>query len=101
MTQSYNQLKKKRAIEFDTLIQKHKNKLKDVELNYKNEISDFKKTSTKGFKFNSGSATIVNRGIMSRNDSKLFTGSISPYDGRNIRSPFKMSLTNFSKTTKK
>lgn len=46
ISQAFNEFKKKRAIELDTLIQKHKNKLKDLEINYKYDICDNNKLTT-------------------------------------------------------
>jgi hypothetical protein len=40
---AYNEFKKNRAIEFDKLILKYKNKLKELENNQKLEISNFSK----------------------------------------------------------
>lgn len=43
ITSAYNEFKKNRAIEFDKLILRYKNKLKELESNQKLEIKNFSK----------------------------------------------------------
>lgn len=41
MAQTYNELKKKRAIDLDILIQRYKNKIREMEIKYKNDLVDY------------------------------------------------------------
>jgi GH25 family lysozyme M1 (1,4-beta-N-acetylmuramidase) len=50
MQTAFNQFKKKRAQELDTLIQKHKNKMKDIDLSHKNGLIDMNRLKTSASK---------------------------------------------------
>lgn len=98
MTQAYNEFKKKRAIELDTLIQKHKNKLKDLELNHKNELVDWNRLKTNSKMLGGNASNFMSRPI-SRMGSKISSAPVSPYGGGNTAgntfTPFKLSGNKF------
>jgi hypothetical protein len=65
-TQSFNEFRKKRGMELDNLIQKHRNKLRELEVSLKNDLVDYDKLGT--------SSKILN-GVHNKNiafSSKMF-----------------------------
>lgn len=102
-TQAFNEFRKKRAIELDTLIQKHKNKLKDLELQHKNELVDLNRLKS-GSKILGGNASLMISRPLSRISSKMASASVSPvYNkyGSNTSSPTKLNSSKLNTTKNK
>jgi hypothetical protein len=87
----FNEIRKKRALDLDILIQKYRNKHLDMEIIHKNEIVDFNRLKTSAKALNYNNSSIVYNRTVSRIGCKISSAPSSPNVNKMRFSPMKTS----------